>query len=126
MASRREPGPPGDHPDPEDLLGRVGLFRRLRPDQRRKIADVLESRSFPAGASITRHGEMLGDMHLIVAGDATVNEVDGESSSTLGPGSCIGELVAIEPRPAARAIAAATPMECLVLTSHKLYGVMRA
>jgi CRP/FNR family transcriptional regulator, cyclic AMP receptor protein len=95
----------------EDLK-RVPLFSGLSQRQLRQLAKNFRDRRVPAGALLTKQGEMSGvDFFVIVEGEAAVI-VDGTRVGTMGPGDHFGELAMISERERAATVEAVTPMRC--------------
>ncbi|BEJ14261.1 hypothetical protein CspHIS471_0400280 [Cutaneotrichosporon sp. HIS471] len=79
----------------EAFLAAVPILASLKPGERAKIADVLESRSFEAGQDIIRHGEMGDEFFLIESGTAeAIKLIDGLETvvKKMSKGDYFGEL----------------------------------
>ncbi|CAK9787138.1 unnamed protein product [Cutaneotrichosporon oleaginosum] len=79
----------------EAFLAAVPILSSLKPSERAKIADVLESRTFEAGQDVIRHGDMGDEFFLIESGSAAaIKPIDGRETvvKQMGKGDYFGEL----------------------------------
>jgi cAMP-dependent protein kinase regulator len=77
----------------ENFLATVPILSSLKPSERAKIADVLESRTFNAGEDVLREGEEGDEFFLIESGSADAfKKVNGEEVlvKTSGVGDYFG------------------------------------
>ncbi len=77
----------------EAFLAAVPILSSLKPAERAKIADVLESRTFEAGQDVIRHGDMGDEFFLIESGTAeAIKPVDGRETvvKQMGKGDYFG------------------------------------
>jgi CRP/FNR family transcriptional regulator, cyclic AMP receptor protein len=99
-------------PSVAEDLKRVPLFSGLSQRQLRLLAKDFKDRLVPAGALLTKQGEMSGvDFFVIAEGEAAVI-VDGKRVGTMGPGDHFGELGMITERERTVTVEAVTPMRC--------------
>jgi cAMP-dependent protein kinase regulator len=65
----------------ETFLSEVPILASLQPQERAKIADVLESRTFAEGEDVVRQGDQGEEFFLIEAGQAVaIKTQDGKES----------------------------------------------
>lgn len=65
----------------ETFLSEVPILASLQPQERAKIADVLESRTFSEGEDVVRQGDQGEEFYLIEAGQAVaIKTQDGRES----------------------------------------------
>ena len=96
-----------------DELRQVPLFGGLGQRHLRRLAHDFKARSFKAGTSILRQGEMSGVGFFIIRdGNASVS-IDGEVVARLGPGDYFGELALISERARMATVTAETDVACL-------------
>jgi CRP/FNR family cyclic AMP-dependent transcriptional regulator len=92
--------------DVSAVLGSVDMFRGLRPRVLKRLAQAGRVVEAPPGAGIIRSGESVSTfhshsplhMHVILAGDATV-EVNGQAVDRLAVNDYFGELALIDGQP---------------------------
>jgi len=95
----------------EDLK-RVPLFSGLSERQRRQLAKDFRDRRIPAGALLTKQGEMSGVAFFVIAEGEAAVIVDGERVGTMGPGDHFGELAMISETERTATVEALAPMRC--------------
>lgn len=96
-----------------DELRQVPLFGGLGQRHLRRLAQDFKPRSFKAGTTIVRQGEMSGvGFFVIREGTASVS-IDGKVVARLGPGDYFGELALISERARMATVTAETEIECL-------------
>jgi CRP-like cAMP-binding protein len=98
------------------LLGTVGLFSGLGPDELAAIAKRSVEVDFEADRTIVRQGEVGTGFFLIATGLARVVR-DGETIAELGPGDFFGELSLLDGEPRIAAVVSQTPATCLAIAS---------
>ena len=98
------------------LLGTVGLFSGLGPDELAAIAQRAVEVDFGADRTIVRQGEVGTGFFLIATGLARVVR-DGETVAELGPGDFFGELSLLDGEPRIAAVVSQTPTACLAIAS---------
>jgi CRP-like cAMP-binding protein len=99
-------------PSVAEDLGRVPLFSGLSQRQLRQLAKDFKTRPVPAGALLTRQGEMSGVAFFVIAEGEAAVIVDGERVGTMGPGEHFGELAMISESERTATVEALTPMRC--------------
>jgi CRP/FNR family transcriptional regulator, cyclic AMP receptor protein len=95
----------------EDLM-QVPLFSDLSQRQSRQLAKSFKERVIPAGATLTRQGEMSGVAFFVIADGEAAVIVDGRRVGTMGPGDHFGELAMISESERTATVEALTPMRC--------------
>jgi CRP-like cAMP-binding protein len=107
------------------LLGTVGLFGGLGPDELAAIADRAIEVDFAEGRTIVRQGEVGTGFFLIATGLARVVR-DGETIAELGPGDFFGELSLLDGEPRIAAVVTHTPTTCLAIASWDFEELLKA
>jgi CRP-like cAMP-binding protein len=102
--------------DIEEAIGRVSLFEKLSPRDRKRLAQSMHERRFPAGTVITQVGQEGIAFFIIDSGTALV-EVPGRETTTLGPGDHFGEIALIDEGPRTARITAQSEVGCYGLTA---------
>lgn len=101
------------------LLHGVPLFATLEPDDLEALARLARERSWALGEELCREGESGDDVFVLVEGRVRAWVRDsGGAQRTLGestPGSCIGEMGAIDASPRSATVTAEQPTRALVL-----------
>lgn len=99
-------------PSVAEDLKRVPLFSGFSQRQLRQLAKHFSERRVPAGALLTKQGEMSGVAFFVIAEGEAAVIVDGTRVGTLGPGDHFGELAMISQRERLATVEALTPMRC--------------
>mmetsp|Transcript_25616 Transcript_25616/g.68052 ORF Transcript_25616/g.68052 Transcript_25616/m.68052 type:complete len:1331 (+) Transcript_25616:46-4038(+) len=76
-----------------ELVAKVSHFKRLRPEEYPKVAEVLKVREYPAGQVVVREGDLGDELFIIESGVALVesSSSSSEGDTRLGPLECFGE-----------------------------------
>ncbi|MCA9264883.1 MAG: GNAT family N-acetyltransferase [Planctomycetales bacterium] len=72
------------------------LFQGLNAEQRRRLVNICEPRSFAAGDEIFACGEQYTEMHLVLSGEASLWSCDGAQVGEVQSGQCLGEATLLE------------------------------
>jgi CRP/FNR family transcriptional regulator, cyclic AMP receptor protein len=111
-----------------ELLGRVGLFADLAPDDLRAVAEVTVSRRFPGGTTVFRAGDESDTCYVVRSGHARalVEHADGRqiTLSTFGPGDVFGELAMLGGEPRSATIEATDDLEALAILGRDMRRLM--
>jgi CRP-like cAMP-binding protein len=106
------------------LLGGVGLFAVLNPEDRAAFADAAIEVSFPEGRRIARQGEVETGFFLVLAGSATVTR-NGRPVATIEPGGFFGELSLLDGSPRTATVTADAATTCLALPTWEFQRLIR-
>ncbi|ODN97345.1 cAMP-dependent protein kinase regulator [Cryptococcus wingfieldii CBS 7118] len=94
----------------ESFLSEVPILASLQPQERAKIADVLESKTFAPGEDVIRQGEAGDEFYLVESGAAVAIKKDEEGRQAVvkkyGPGEYFGELALLNRRTRAATVMA--------------------
>ncbi len=107
------------------LLGMVGLFGGLGPEELAAIAEGAVEVGFAEGRTIVRQGEVGTGFFLIATGQARVVR-DGQTIAELGPGDFFGELSLLDGEPRIAAVVTQTPATCLAIASWDFEALLEA
>ncbi len=107
------------------LLGTVGLFHGLTPDELAAVADRAVEVDFGEGRTIVRQGEVGTGFFMISSGLARVVR-DGATVAELGPGDFFGELSLLDGEPRIAAVVTQTPTTCLAIASWDFEALLEA
>ena len=102
-----------------DLVARVPFFSEVGAITVSDIVGSLRSRSFPAGATVIRHGTAGDSMFFIVTGELEVRI--GPRKKTLRDGDFFGELALLDRKPRSADVVTVTPCTLLVLNAADFY-----
>lgn len=87
----------------DQVLGRIRLFRGMKPAGLKKIAAIASEEQHKIGHVIFREGEVGNALYLILEGKVRISrEVSGmgeEALAVLGPGDAFGEMALIDDTP---------------------------
>jgi CRP-like cAMP-binding protein len=99
-----------------EIMGECALFEGLPEDERRRIADRMDSDHFPGGQEILREGEQgMGFFFVVLDGSATVIQ-HGKEAAILKPGTFFGEITSLNGGPRTASVRADEPLWVLRLT----------
>jgi CRP-like cAMP-binding protein len=111
-----------------ELLGRVGVFADLAPDDLRMVAEASVPRRFPAGTAVFRAGDESDTCYVIRSGHARalVEHPDGRqiTLATFGPGDIFGELAMLGGEPRSATIEATDHLEALAIAGRDMRRLM--
>jgi CRP-like cAMP-binding protein len=107
-----------------ELLKRVPLFERCSKTELRRVAQLADEVTLPAGRALTREGERGREFVVLVEGNAEVRR-KGRKINTLTSGDFLGELALISDRPRTATVTTLTPADVLVLTARDFRTLMR-
>jgi CRP-like cAMP-binding protein len=102
--------------DIEAAIGRVALFEKLSPRDRKGLAQSMHERTFKAGSRITHIGQEGVAFFIIDTGTAKVTSGAGKVAA-LGPGDHFGEIALIDEGPRTAEITAETDVKCYGLAA---------
>ena len=86
----------------ETFLANVALLENLEKYERENLADAIRSKTYSAGETVLREGDMADGIYFIQAGTvAVLKQIEGaeEEVSEVGPGQYFGELSLITEQP---------------------------
>ena len=101
---------------PIEALRRAPLFAELGRRELGRIAAGMSQRTFPAGTTVAREGEVGVGFFVVDAGRAKVC-ARGREIGELGPGDHFGEVALILETPRTATVTAETELRCYAMTS---------
>jgi len=101
---------------PIEALRRAPLFAELGRRELGRIAAGMSQRTFPAGTTVAREGEVGVGFFVVEAGRAKVS-ARGREIGELGPGDHFGEVALILETPRTATVTAETELRCYGMTS---------
>ena len=101
--------------DKVEALRKAPLFEGLSKKELAQLARVSEDMEIPAGATLTKEGDLGHEFFVIVEGETEVKR-KGKSLGTRGSGDFIGEIALLEEVPRTATVKAKTDIRAFVLT----------
>lgn len=95
------------------------LVYGLTDDQLRSIANLASERLLQPGDALCHEGEKGDDLFIVIEGEFQVT-VGGERLAEIGPGSVIGEMGLIQPRPRSATVEAIQPSRVAAISQGAL------
>jgi uncharacterized membrane protein len=106
------------------MLSDVAFFESLDDDERAVLAQHIDRRHYPAGATIFRDGEPSGAMYVIRAGEVELWLFDEDKNrvvlATFGAGEFFGELALLDEEPRTATATTLTDTDVLVVDREDL------
>ncbi len=109
-------------------LAQVPLFRGMSPDYLDRLQRVSRERSYEAGSSILREGELGIAFFVIVSGNVDVLRGAGADQTVinkLGPGQSFGEMALLSELPRMATVRAVDSVKCIAMTRLDLLDALR-
>jgi HEAT repeat protein len=111
------------------LLRRVPLFAGLGPEDLQRIATTCLERTWSAGETIMREGDLEDELVLLVSGSVRVVRMEGDGSERLirryQAGDHIGELAVLREAPRSANVVAEEDLRGLVIGGDALKSILR-
>jgi CRP-like cAMP-binding protein len=112
----------------EDLLRGSVLFRRLKPEDRQRVAAVSAVREFEKGAVLFSEGEGSDLMYTVLAGRVKVFKTTPRGTDVIlelfGPGDPVGAVAVYEARPYPASALALEQTRCLVIPRQAFFSLL--
>jgi Cyclic nucleotide-binding domain len=113
----------GGHLNAEEQLFHEQVVPTLSVSQVRQLVAVGRWRDVVAGTTLTRAGQLVGELCFVTRGQVDV-VVDGKRVAECGPGSLIGEIGMSTGEPATATAICATPVRYLGFEAKRLYRLL--
>ncbi len=113
-------------PDPTKIIEQAAWVKGLAHPTIKKLIKIAEHRIFTSGEAIFRQGERSGSFAIIIRGQATIQQIQADGSTTeklAGPGEIVGAR-AIMTGIADCSATAKVPIDALWMSEEKLKPVM--
>jgi CRP-like cAMP-binding protein len=112
----------------DEALRRSALFRRLRPDDRQRLAAVATLRAFEKGATLFSEGDGSELMYTVVTGRVKVFKTTPRGTDVIlelfGPGDPVGAVAVYESRPYPASAIALEPTSCLLIPRQAFFALL--
>ncbi len=104
------------------------LYRKLSEEDRRRLAEVAQLRSFARGETLFAEGDPSELLHTIIDGRVKVVKVLPVGREVileiLGPGDPVGAIAALESRPYPATAVALEPASCILIRSAAFFHLL--
>ena len=114
----------------DEILRRTPLFRRLLPEDRRRVAAAATLRSFDKGAVIFNEGEPAEALYTVVSGRVKVFKTTARGTDVIleifGPGDPVGAVAVYEARAYPASAVAVEPTTCLAIARTAFFALLEA
>lgn len=112
------------------LLKRVSFLSRLRTDELRHVAPMLEPIGWAAGERVFDKGDPGDSLYILLSGKVGISIADAVESmqfvTQLSPGDCFGEMGILDDLPRSATVHVLENSEALSLSRDRLHGMLLA
>jgi CRP/FNR family transcriptional regulator len=112
----------------DDALRQSVLFRRLKPDDRQRVAAVATVRAFDKGAMLFSEGDGSDLLYTVLTGRVKVFKTTARGTDVIlelfGPGESVGAVAVYEARPYPASALALEPTSCLVIPRQAFFSLL--
>src|SRR6476646_8929387 len=110
------------------VLTQIALFRRVGPEDRERVLDVAEMRSYERGDRLFDEGDASDFFYVIVSGRAVVFKKRPDGNDIIleifGPGGPLGAVAVYESRPYPASAGAIEPTTCLLIPRPAFFALL--
>ena len=111
----------------EALRGSI-LFRRLKPEDRQRVAAVATVRAFDKGDTLFREGDGSDPLYTVLSGRVKVFKTTARGTDVIlelfGPGDPVGAVAVYESRPYPASALALEPTSCLLIPRQAFFSLL--
>jgi CRP-like cAMP-binding protein len=115
-------------PPIEDVLRFSAIFRRLSPDDRRRLAAVATVRDFEKGSTLFSEGDGSDFLYVVATGHVKVFKTTARGSDVIlelfGPGDAVGAVAVYESRPYPASAVALEPTTCMLVPRQAFFSLL--
>ena len=112
----------------EEVLRQSVIFRRLTPDDRKRLAAVSIVREFEKSAMLFTEGAASDHLYAVVAGRVKVFKVTARGTDIIleifGPGDPVGAVAVYESRPFPASAMALEPTTCVLIPREAFFSLL--
>jgi CRP-like cAMP-binding protein len=112
----------------DDVLRQSSLFRRLKPDDRQRLAAVTSVGAFEKGATLFHEGDDSDLMYTVLTGRVKVFKTTSRGTDVIlelfGPGDPVGAVAVYESRPYPASAIALEPTTCLLVPRQSFFALL--
>ena len=114
----------------DDVLRLSGVFRRLLPEDRARLAAVATLRAFDKGALLFREGDDSEFLYTVASGRVKVFKTTARGTDVIlelfGPGDPVGAVAVYESRPYPATAVALEPTTCMLVPRQAFFRLLEA
>ena len=114
----------------DDALRQSVLFRRLKPDDRQRVATVATVRAFEKGATLFSEGDGSDLLYTVLTGRVKVFKTTARGTDVIlelfGPGDPVGAVAVYEARPYPASALALEATSCLVIPRQAFFSLLES
>lgn len=114
----------------DEALRRSVLFRRLKPDDRQRLAAVASMREFEKGAMLFSEGDGSELLYTVLSGRVKVFKTTARGTDVIleifGPGDPVGAVAVYEARPYPASALALEPTTCLLIPRQAFFSMLES
>lgn len=114
----------------DDALRQSVLFRRLKPEDRQRVAAVATVRAFEKGATLFSEGDGSDLLYTVLTGRVKVFKTTVRGTDVIlelfGPGDPVGAVAVYEARPYPASALALEPTSCLVIPRQAFFSLLES
>lgn len=114
----------------DEALRRSILFRRLKPDDRQRLAAVASMREFEKGTMLFSEGDSSELLYTILSGRVKVFKTTARGTDVIleifGPGDPVGAVAVYEARPYPASALVLEPTMCLLIPRHAFFSMLES
>ena len=112
----------------DEVLRKSVLFRRLKPDDRQRLAAVATVRAFEKGATLFNEGDESDLMYTVTTGRVKVFKTTPRGTDVIlelfGPGDPVGTVAVYESRPYPASAIALEATTCLLIPRQAFFSLL--
>jgi CRP-like cAMP-binding protein len=112
----------------DEVLRRTTMFRRLSPDDRRRLAEVGTLRTFAKGDTLFSEGDSSDHLYTVISGRVKVFKTTARGSDVIleifGPGDPVGAVAVYESRAYPASAVALEPTTCLLIPGQAFFTLL--
>ncbi len=114
----------------EEILFRSALFRRLRPEDRQRLAAVASVKEYDKGVALCTEGDASDLLYTVLTGRVKVFKMTARGTDVIlelfGPGDPVGAVAVYESRPYPASAVTLEPTTCLVIPRQAFFSLLEA
>ena len=112
----------------DEALRGSTLFRRLKPEDRQRVAAVATVRAFDKGDTLFREGDGSDPLYTVLSGRVKVFKTTARGTDVIlelfGPGDPVGAVAVYESRPYPASALALEPTSCLLIPRQAFFSLL--
>lgn len=114
----------------DDMLRSSTIFRKLTPEDRRRLAAVASLREFDKGTRLFAEGDSPDFFYTVISGRVKVCKTTARGTDVIleifGPGDPVGTVAVYESRPYPASAVALEPVTCVLVPREAFFGLLEA